>query len=211
MEDEKEKNISQNSNNNKEKEEDIDSSIEIDNLNINQEVDIKENPKKHIVNSKKKQILKNSIDSNHSEDLNISNDNKNSSKRIHITYDDIYLGNEMFFSAPKSYPRDNEKNNKYLFDFSKLYTKKYSEKRNNSNFSINSGSFSNTSYRDSLNNISTNNGSSISLGEEEEDDDDDVGILRNNSLNNLDNKKESTHLNDFLISLNNYRTTSNIF
>ena len=213
MEDEKEKNISQNSNNNKEKEEDIDSSLEIDNLNINQEVDIKENPKKHIVNSKKKQILKNSIDSNHSEDLNISNDNKimNSSKRIHITYDDIYLGNEMFFSAPKSYPRDNEKNNKYLFDFSKLYTKKYSEKRNNSNFSINSGSFSNISYRDSLNNISTNNGSSISLGEEEEDDDDDVGILRNNSLNNLDNKKESTHLNDFLISLNNYRTTSNIF
>ena len=117
----------------------------------------------------------------------------------------------MFFSAPKSYPRDNEKNNKYLFDFSKLYTKKYSEKRNNSNFSINSGIFINTSYRDSLNNISTNNGSSISLGEEEEDDDDDVGILRNNSLNNLDNKKESTHLNDFLISLNNYRTTSNIF
>ena len=37
-----------------EKEDDQDCSIEIDNLNINQEVDIKENPKKHLVNIKKK-------------------------------------------------------------------------------------------------------------------------------------------------------------
>ena len=45
-----------------EKEDDKDCSLEIDNLNINQEVDIKENPKKHIVNIKKKQILKNEIE-----------------------------------------------------------------------------------------------------------------------------------------------------
>ena len=45
-----------------EKEDDQDCSIEIDNLNINQEVDIKENPKKHLVNIKKKEILKNDIE-----------------------------------------------------------------------------------------------------------------------------------------------------
>ena len=45
-----------------EKEDDKDCSLEIDNLNINQEVDIKENPKKHIVNIKKMQILKNEIE-----------------------------------------------------------------------------------------------------------------------------------------------------
>ena len=54
-----------------EKEDEKDMSIEIDNLNINQEVDIKENPKKHIVNAKKKQILINSIEEdNISENLN---------------------------------------------------------------------------------------------------------------------------------------------
>ena len=84
-----------------EKEDDQDCSIEIDNLNINQEVDIKENPKKHLVNTKKKQILQNNIDNE-----NIINIKE---KKINITFDDIYLGNEMFLSAPKSYPRDNEK------------------------------------------------------------------------------------------------------
>ena len=32
--------------------------LDIGNLNINQEVDIKENPNKHIVNTKKKNLLK---------------------------------------------------------------------------------------------------------------------------------------------------------
>ena len=217
-EDEKEINLSPNSGNKNDKEDDSDNFLEIDNLNINQEVDIKENPKKHIVNTKKKQILKNNIDDNLSEDLNQQKDKSFSKKKIHITYDDIYLGNDMFISAPKSYPRDNEKNNKYLIEFSKIYSKRYPSNRYNSNFSITSGSFSNTSNRDSNNfdsfnnnSRSTNNISNFSIGEEEEYDDDDVGILRNNSLNNLDYKKESTHLNDFLISINHYRAASNIF
>ena len=50
-----EENVNEININTKEKEDDKeDMSIEIDNLNINQEVDIKENPKKHIVNVKKK-------------------------------------------------------------------------------------------------------------------------------------------------------------
>ena len=63
-----------------------DMSIEIGNLNINQEVDIKENPKKHIVNAKKKQILINSID----EDNISENLNSKKEKLINISYDDIY-------------------------------------------------------------------------------------------------------------------------
>ena len=41
--------------------------LQIGNLNINNEVDIKENPKKHIANTKKKQILKNSLNDNSKE------------------------------------------------------------------------------------------------------------------------------------------------
>ena len=53
--------------------------LQIDNLNINDEVDIKENPKKHIANIKKKQILMNSIDDNSkdtSENISTSKQNK---------------------------------------------------------------------------------------------------------------------------------------
>jgi hypothetical protein len=38
----------------------------------------------------------------------------------------------MFVSAPKSFPRDQEKVNKYLMDFSTMYSKKYNANRNNS-------------------------------------------------------------------------------
>ena len=198
--------------NNDKKEDDKDLSIEIDNLNINQEVDIKENPKKHLVNTKKKQILQNNI-----ENENIINIKE---KKINITFDDIYLGNEMFLSAPKSYPRDNEKNNNYLNDFCKMYSRKISNNRNNSYYSFTSNSNNSNSNRDSNNcennssnhnNSSTNNISNYSLAEEEEYDDDEVGIFRNNSYNNFFDKKESSHLRDFLSSINNYRISTNIF
>ena len=206
-----EKNSIDTSNNDK-KEDDKDLSIEIDNLNINQEVDIKENPKKHLVNTKKKQILQNNIDNE-----NIINIKE---KKINITFDDIYLGNEMFLSAPKSYPRDNEKNNNYLNDFCKMYSRKISSNRNNSYYSFTSNSNNSNSNRDSNNcennssnhnNSSTNNISNYSLAEEEEYDDDEVGIFRNNSYNNFFDKKESSHLRDFLSSINNYRISTNIF
>ena len=198
--------------NNDKKEDDKDLSIEIDNLNINQEVDIKENPKKHLVNTKKKQILQNNIDNE-----NIINIKE---KKINITFDDIYLGNEMFLSAPKSYPRDNEKNNNFLNDFCKMYSRKISSNRNNSYYSFTSNSNNSNSNRDSNNcennssnhnNSSTNNISNYSLAEEEEYDDDEVGIFRNNSYNNFFDKKESSHLRDFLSSINNYRISTNIF
>ena len=200
--------------NNTDKEEDKDCSIEIDNLNINQEVDIKENPKKHIVNTKKKQILKNNIeDDSHSANIIIKKE-----KKIHITYDDIYLGNEMFVSKPKSFPRDYEKMNKYLLDFPLMYCKKYNSNRNNScySFTSNSGSNSDSNNLDNNsfnhNSSSTNNVSNnFSLVEEEEYDDEDDCIIRNNSSNNLSDKKESSHLKDFLASINHYHLNNNIF
>ena len=213
MEDEDEKNKITNE---IEKEDDKDLSLEIDNLNINQEVDIKENPKKHIVNTKKKQILKNNIDNDsNSENIIIKKD-----KKIHITYDDIYLGNEMFVSEPKSFPRDNEKISKYLIDFSSMYSKKFNSNRNNSCYSFTSNSGSNRdSNSNNLDNNSFNHNSSstnnisnnFSLVEEEEYDDDDYCIIRNNSSNNLNDKKVSSHLKDFLASINQYHVNNSIF
>ena len=202
-----------------EKEDEKDMSIEIDNLNINQEVDIKENPKKHIVNAKKKQILINSI-----EEDNISeNLNSKKQKEISISYDDIYLGNEMFFSAPRTYPGDYDKKNKFLTDFAQMYNKKNSN-RHNSIYSYisNSGSNRDSSNRDSNNldintnssnhnSSSTNNISNMLLAEEEELDDDDYAEFHNNSFDNLDMKKESSHLKDFISSINHYRISTNIF
>ena len=217
-----EENVNEININTKEKEDDKeDMSIEIDNLNINQEVDIKENPKKHIVNVKKKQILINSI-----EEDNISeNLNSKKGKLINISYDDIYLGNEMFFSAPRSYPGDYEKKNKFLTDFALMYNKKNSNRHNsiysyisNSGKSCNSNrdsgnrdssNLENNSYNH--NSSSTNNISNYSLAEEEEYDDDDYAIFHNNSYDNLDVKKESSHLKDFISSINHYRISTNIF
>ena len=199
---------------NMEKKDDSDYSLEIGNLNINQEVDIKENPKKHIVNSKKKQKLKNNIE----DDALSENTIIKKEKKIKITYDDIYLGNEMFVSAPKSYPRDNEKMNKYLIDFTTMYNRKYCSNRNNScnSFPSNSGSNRDSNNLDNnsfnRNSISTNNiSNNFSLVEEEEYDDDDYAIIRNNSCNNLCDKKESSHLKDFLASINNYHENNDIF
>jgi len=126
----------------------------------------------------------------------------------------------MFLSAPKSYPRDNEKNNNFLNDFCKMYSRKISNNRNNSCYSFTSNSNNSNSNRDSNNcennssnhnNSSTNNISNYSLAEEEEYDDDEVGIFRNNSYNNFFDKKECSHLRDFLSSINNYRISTNIF
>ena len=203
-----------------ENEEDKDMTLEIGNLNINQEVDIKENPKKHIVNVKKKQILINSVEEN-----NISeNLNSKDKKIINISCEDIYLGNEMFFSAPRSYPGDYEKRNKFLTDFALMYNKKNSNNHNSIySYISNSGKSCNTNHdsfnRDSNNlernscnnNLSTNNMSNNCLTEEEEYDDDDYAVFHNNSFDNLDEKKESSHLKDFISSINHYRISTNIF
>ena len=202
-----------------ENEEDKDMTLEIGNLNINQEVDIKENPKKHIVNVKKKQILINSVEEN-----NISeNSNSKDKKIINISCEDIYLGNEMFFSAPRSYPGDYEKRNKFLTDFALMYNKKNSNNHNsiysyisNSGKSCNNHDScnrdSNNLERNSCNNnLSTNNMSNNCLIEEEEYDDDDYAVFHNNSFDNLDEKKESSHLKDFISSINHYRISTNIF
>ena len=202
-----------------ENEEDKDMTLEIGNLNINQEVDIKENPKKHIVNVKKKQILINSVEEN-----NISeNLNSKDKKIINISCEDIYLGNEMFFSAPRSYPGDYEKRNKFLTDFALMYNKKNSNNHNsiysyisNSGKSCNNHDScnrdSNNLERNSCNNnLSTNNMSNNCLIEEEEYDDDDYAVFHNNSFDNLDEKKESSHLKDFISSINHYRISTNIF
>ena len=206
-----------NINNNLEKEDDKDISLEIDNLNINQEVDIKENPKKHIVNAKKKQILKSNSEEKKISDITTSK----KEKKIHITYDDIYLGNEMLISAPKSFPGDNEKNNKFLIDFAKKYNKKNSSNRNNSCYSFSTYSCSNRDTNQDSNNTvnnsfnqknsSSNNINNYSLSEEEEYEDDDYGVIRNNSYNNLGDKKENSHLKDFLSSINHYHESINIF
>ena len=183
--------------------------LQIDNLNINDEVEIKENPKKHIANTKKKQILKDSLDINNkdtSENTSTIKQNKAiKSEKRRITYDDIYLGNEMFIIRSKSLPKDSEKSNKYLNNFLKMYYKHYHTNSINSITSNNSNSNNNSN--------STNNISNISLGDEEEYDDEDTGILRNNSYEYFGKKEESTHLKDFLISINNHRKNiyENIF
>ena len=184
--------------------------LQIDNLNINQEVDIKENPKKHIVNIKK-HILKNSLDDNYidtTENISMKQNKKNSSKR-NITYDDIYLGNEMFVAPPKSYPRDYEKNNKYLTRFTKMYDKTYSSNSHSSSISNNSNNSNNSNSNNSNNNSgSTNNISNFSISEEEEYEEDDTVTLRNNSFDLLGKKGEGSHLKDFLASINNYRKST---
>jgi len=183
--------------------------LQIDNLNINQEVDIKENPKKHMVNTKK-HILKNSLDDNYidtTENISMKQNKKNSAKR-NITYDDIYLGNEMFVAPPKSYPRDYEKNNKYLTRFTKMYDKAYSSNSHNSSISNNSNNSNNSNSNSNNNSGSTNNISNFSISEEEEYEEDDTVIIRNNSFDLLGNKGESSHLKDFLASINNYRKST---
>ena len=182
--------------------------LQIDNLNINQEVDIKENPKKHIVNTKKKHILKNSLDDNYIDSPeNISlikqkQNKKNSSKRS-ITYDDIYLGNEMLIPRQKSFPRDFEKNNKYQKEFSKMYIKKNLSNSHNSSISNISNNSNNSNSHN--NSSSTNNISNFSIDQEDEYDEEEIGILRNNSYDFFGKKEESSHLKDFLASINNYR------
>ena len=185
------------------KDENNDDFLQIDdNLNINQIVDIKENPKKHIVNTKKKHTSNNSLDDNC---IDSENPNKKKASKANITYEDIYLGNEMLVTRSKSNPKNLKKNSKYLKEFSKMYNKTYSSSSHNSSISNNS----NNSNSNSINNSSsTNNISNISLGEgeEEEYDDEDSLTIRNNSCDIFGRTEESTHLKDFLTSINNHRT-----
>ena len=171
-------------NNKNDEEENSDDFLDIGNLNINQEVDIKENPKKHIVSTKKLNYFKsNSLNL----DSNLSDNSPKKNRKIkRITYDDIYLGSDMLFSRPKSFPRDYEKNNRFLLNFSKSKMKKSS-----SNLS--------------LKKLEEKSSNSLSATEEEENDEEDFGILRSNTFEYFCQKGESSHLKDFLTSLNNHR------
>ena len=210
----KEDNKNNNANKIKE-EENYDDLDDIGNLNINQEVDIKENPLKHIVNTKKN-LIKKSVDDNFN-DSDIQNKNKKKKRDSvlkGITYDDIYLGNDMFVSAPKSYPRDYEKHHKFQLTFS---NKKYEEKKNkSSNFNkteTNTNSKPNTNTNSTNNNsISTNNNNNTTNSnniEDDENEEDDFGLLRYNSFEFYGKKGEFSHLRDFLVSINNHRKASN--
>ena len=171
-------------NNKNDEEENSDDFLDIGNLNINQEVDIKENPKKHIVSTKKLNYFKsNSLNL----DSNLSDNSPKKNRKIkRITYDDIYLGSDMLFSRPKSFPRDYEKNNRFLLNFSKSKMKKSS---------------SNLSPKK----LEEKSSNSLSATEEEENDEEDFGILRSNTFEYFCQKGESSHLKDFLTSLNNHR------
>ena len=216
-EDEKDKMEDKNTGNKINEEENNEDFLQIDNLNINNEVDIKENPKKHIANAKKKHILKNALDvnCNDSSEKNtiMIQDKTIKSEKRRITYDDIYLGNEMLISRSKSLPKESEKNNKYLNTFLKMYYKNNHSNSINSNTSNNSNSHNNSNSTNNISNSNSNSNSNISLGDEEEYDDDDAGILRNNSYEYFGKKDESTHLKDFLVSINNHRKNiyENIF
>ena len=177
-----------NNNNKKDEEENSDEYLDIGNLNINQEVDIKENPKKHIVNSKKLNLIKSNTFSADVIDYADNSPKKNKKPR-RITYDDIYLGNDMLFSRPKSYPRDYDKNNKYILSFTRENSKKSASNRNLINLSS-------TKSDDKINK---------NMAEEEENDEEETFILRSNTFEYFCQKGESNHLKDFLTSLNNHR------
>ena len=187
--------------------------LDIGNLNINQEVDIKENPNKHIADTKKQFLLKSNTFSLNSLDLSDIKPKKN--KKIkRISYEDIYLGNDMLFTAPKSYPRDYEKNNKYILSFTNSNTKKFSSnmrlvdlshtvKKDKNQDSTNKNNTNNTNNNNNKNKLSK----SVKIDDEEEneEDEDDICVIRSNTYDVYAQKGESTHLKDFLISINDYR------
>ena len=181
-----------------EENDDDEDSLSIGNLNINQEVDIKENPKKHIVNNKKKN--KKSL---YDIEENFMEEKNNKYNKCIITYEDIYLGNEMLNSKAKTIPNDFEKNNKYIKNFILRYSKK--DIINNMRWCI--SNFSDSSRNTNSN--STNGVGNDGICEEEEFDDEEIGVLRNNSYDYLDKKGENSHLNDYLGTINNYRKGSN--
>ena len=158
-------------------------------LNINQEVDIKENPNKYIVNTKKQNLIK------QQNNLPLRASKKLKKRKI-ITYEDIYLGNDMFISAPKSYPRDYEKNNKYILSFTKTNLDKCASNRNLINIKENKYN------KDDLNNTSIR-----SEEEDEDDDEEDPGVIRSYTFE-YSKVHESTHLKSFLTTLNNHRKYS---
>jgi hypothetical protein len=177
-----------NNNDNKiDNDENSDEFLDIGNLNINQEVDIIENPKKHLVNTKKLNFLKSNtfnIDS-------MDDSPRKNKKTKRITYEDIYLGNDMFIAPPKSYPRDYEKNN-LLLSFSNSISKKSSSNMNLIN--LGESKFDNKRNKHISNVL-----------EEDDDEDEDFGILRSNTFEYFCQKGEIAHLKDFLTSLNSHR------
>ena len=180
-------------NNNDQKEDNYDDNdfLDMGNLNINQEIDIKENPKKHIADTKKLNFLETRQFSENSEE-------KNKKRKKNITYEDIYLGNDMFSSAPKSYPRDYEKNCKLILSF----TKKNKNKSRKSSSNERLIDLSQVFKKEKKNKNNKN--------EEDENEEETVtfNFIRSNSYEFYGQRDESMHLKDFLISINNHRKTS---
>ena len=173
--------------NKKEDNYDEDDFLEIGNLNINQEIDIKENPKKHLVDTKKQNISENNGYSENSSE-------KNKTKIKKVTYEDVYLGNDMFFSAPKSYPRDYERHSKFTL----IATKKRKARKSSSNNEL-----------IDLSQVFKKEKSNKNKNDEDDDDEDNIKFfIRSNTYEYYGEKGESTHLKDFLISINNYRKNS---
>ena len=120
----------------------------------------------------------------------------------------------MFITRSKSFPKEYEKDNKYLNDFLKMYNKSY-QSNANTNTNNNNDNDNNFNKSNSYNSrcSNTNNIININLNDEDYDeDDDDEGILRYNSYEYF-GREESRHLKDFLASINNHRKNSqeNIF
>jgi hypothetical protein len=167
--------------------------LEMGNLNINQEVDIKENPKKYIVDSKKQNNLKANNHSHNSKNC-LESPNKKTKKVKSITYDDVYLGDDMFVTAPKSYPRDYEKNNRIIISFTKNASAKEL--------------LSIDSPRDSTDKIKSKILEKNFVDDDDENEEDDGGHIRSNTYDYYAQKGESRYLKDFLTSINNHRKHS---
>ena len=86
-----------------------------DNLNINQEIDIKENPKKYLAEAKKQQLFYGIEDKKQlsSKVLPIA---RKLSKKKKITSDDIFLGDEVLKARSKTFPVYKYKN-KFIIKF----------------------------------------------------------------------------------------------
>ena len=167
--------------------------LEMGNLNINQEVDIKENPKKYIVDSKKQNNLKANNHSHNSKNC-LESPNKKTKKVKSIRYDDVYLGDDMFVTAPKSYPRDYEKNNRIIISFTKNASAKEL--------------LSIDSPRDSTDKIKSKILDKNFVDDDDENEEDDGGHIRSNTYDYYAQKGESRYLKDFLTSINNHRKHS---
>ena len=180
-----------------------------DNLNINQEIDIQENPKKYQADQKKKQLL------NEEKVFNSNKKDKNMKKNS-VTYDDIFLCNEMFIARSKTFPKFKEKNNL----ISNLNNEQNDDQRNSFDDEEDCGNlrYNSFSYYDNLGDVNylkkliTNLPKKINNNfkekesqyeDEEETKYKNIYFIENNSeLNNLSYYSKNNKCNYSFISLN---------